>query len=745
MRIRYLPLFGISLILPSAVFAQEENNTAIELEVINVTSARAERPVSDTPATVKIIEREEIEKQARLSSNPSAVLSRLIPGYSISNQTISGASETYRGRDLLVMLDGVPLNTPLRDVSRLLAMIDLNSIERIEFVSGATSLYGAGATGGTVNFITKKATDGGPSVRVNTALRTFTAGPEDGMRPEASISATGKVENGPDYVFVGSGRFADKTFDGDGRELPSDAMLGQGGSDRYEAFNLLGKVGHDLDLGKRLELSANWIYLDQEPEWLTTYSQPYARPDFNRPYTGESVLEDTKFFSARYTDEGFALGDLKAVAFYNDTRKRFNYSEFDPLYNSVVYYSGDIANPTSPYNQTDFSNERGGVNLTIDSELDPRLRFTWGADILYEETSQVLISGEDTFNPMSQMTYAAFGQVEADVSERLTVRGGMRYEYFDLTVDDFVRPDAFAYLGGIPIVLPELAVAGGEFDYAAPTFNLGGTFDIMQDTQLFGGFSQGYSLPDVGSFTRRAGAMSVTQLLTFGCYPPLPPPYPPSPGFPNCTPAQTSTSFAALAPEAMIVNSWELGVRGSYDRFRGSLVGFLSTSDEGVTFDPATNSISQQREEIWGAEFAGEFDVTDQFKLGTFLAYREGRYDTDKDGEVDSWLPNNRIATPFRYTLYGDYTFENGVTFHLEGEGWVDRDEKINKAGTSYPLEGAFLVNASVSAPLAGGTFYAGVENLFDEDYVNPTATSVRNLPVYGWGRTVSVGYAKTF
>jgi iron complex outermembrane receptor protein len=39
-------------------------------------------------------------------------------------------------------------------------MIDLNTVERIEVVAGASSLYGAGATGGTVNFITKKATDG---------------------------------------------------------------------------------------------------------------------------------------------------------------------------------------------------------------------------------------------------------------------------------------------------------------------------------------------------------------------------------------------------------------------------------------------------------------------------------------------------------------------------------------------------------------------------------------------------------
>ncbi len=44
-------------------------------------------------------------------------------------------------------------------------------------VAGASSLYGAGATGGTVNFITKKATAGLPTVSINTVVRGFTAEP----------------------------------------------------------------------------------------------------------------------------------------------------------------------------------------------------------------------------------------------------------------------------------------------------------------------------------------------------------------------------------------------------------------------------------------------------------------------------------------------------------------------------------------------------------------------------------------
>lgn len=47
--------------------------------------------------------------------------------------------------------------------------------------------------------------------------------------------------------------------------------------------------------------------------------------------------------------------------------------------------------------------------------------------------------------------------------------------------------------------------------------------------------------------------------------------------------------------------------------------------------------------------------------------------------------------------------------------------------------------------PVWEGEAYVAVNNLFDRAYQNPTATSVRNLPNYSWGRTVTVGFRKTF
>lgn len=53
------------------------------------------------------------------------------------------------------MIDGVS-QTGSRDVSRQLNSISPGMIERIEVISGATSIYGSGATGGIINIITKE-------------------------------------------------------------------------------------------------------------------------------------------------------------------------------------------------------------------------------------------------------------------------------------------------------------------------------------------------------------------------------------------------------------------------------------------------------------------------------------------------------------------------------------------------------------------------------------------------------------
>jgi len=220
-------------------------SAATSLDQVVVTATRTPRPIAAIPGSVIVIGQEEIREQLWLSSDPADLLAKYVPGFNVSNQTISGASETLRGRSILVLVDGVPRNTPLRDVSRIISLIDLHSIERIEIVNGPSSIYGAGATGGIVNFITKDTADDPVQVTTSSNVTAFTADVEDALAPEVFGSASGNVGLF-DYYLGSRGHWSENGYDGSGKLLPSDPFLGQGGLDNADEANVDAKIGRDF-------------------------------------------------------------------------------------------------------------------------------------------------------------------------------------------------------------------------------------------------------------------------------------------------------------------------------------------------------------------------------------------------------------------------------------------------------------------------------------------------------------------
>ncbi len=685
--------------------ANSGSPAAVELDPIVNTATRAPRPVSAIPGSVVVIDQEQIEQQLSISNDPSDILAKYVPGYSASNQTVSGSAETFRGRGVQVLVDGVTRNTPLRNVSRIISLIDLNQVERIEVVNGASSIYGNGATGGIINFITKKSTDGTPSLGVSAGVRAFTADVGDSLAPEASVRLSG--DNSLfDYLLIGSGEMTRDTFDGDGDRLPDDPLLGQGAFANGDSYNGLAKIGRDFDdNSKRIELTAELTRFDQEPEFYSDYSTDPVSVDFMDPYNAKSIYEDSNYQSLKFDDRDFALGSLSIQAFRNDIEKRFADAR-QSVANPAVYINPDEG-------QTTLVADQLGLRTTVDTKLDSiyeSLSLTWGFDFTHDETSQHFQDGVEAIAPMEQDSYAGFLQAEVAPLDWLQLRGGVRYERFRLELEDFTRPSY--NFGGFP--LPAVEVIGGTATYSETVFNIGAVAYLTDEVEVFGAFSQGYSLPDVGGFTRRAG------LGTLG-----------------------PVDFSDIAPEAQLVDNYEVGVRGEWDRVRGSVSGYISESDLGTTFDVSTNRVSQQKERVYGVEAIAEADVMDQLIIGGVFSWSEGKRDTDDDGDLDSYLPNNRIGPPLRLTGYVDYTTEFDLRLRLEGvyTGSRDRDDGVQRV----KIDNALTFNLAADYPVLDGTLSLGVENILDVEYENPTASASRNRPVNGFGRVVSLRYSRTF
>lgn len=155
------------LLLPSIAAAQPAPDPgaagpATALDAVTSTATRAPRPIGQVPATVTVIDAEQLERQNAVRPQDAV---RYEPGVSFSNQPLRGGGGNFvirgiGGNRVLVLVDGVRLpdfpesnigaGTFTRD------FVDLETVRRLEIVRGpASALYGSDAIGGVVNYILK--------------------------------------------------------------------------------------------------------------------------------------------------------------------------------------------------------------------------------------------------------------------------------------------------------------------------------------------------------------------------------------------------------------------------------------------------------------------------------------------------------------------------------------------------------------------------------------------------------------
>ena len=155
-------LFIITLpIASSPVFSEETEKQVHMLEEICVTATRLEKQTLNVPASVAIADEEEIENTRMfnikevLEGMPGVLIESPNQGYD-SRLIIrgSGLKARYGVRDIMVLMDGVPITDP--DSFTRMDFIDTQLIKQIEVVKGPNStLWGANAAGGVINILTK--------------------------------------------------------------------------------------------------------------------------------------------------------------------------------------------------------------------------------------------------------------------------------------------------------------------------------------------------------------------------------------------------------------------------------------------------------------------------------------------------------------------------------------------------------------------------------------------------------------
>lgn len=133
-----------------------------KLDEVIVSASRRVESLAQTPSSVTVLNAKDIESLSAVSPNFGNILGYAVPGLGTGTNNTGNYGQTLRGRNVLVFIDGIPQTAPLKSAGREIRSIDPSVIERVEVIKGATAIYGNGADGGLINYITKKANTGKP-------------------------------------------------------------------------------------------------------------------------------------------------------------------------------------------------------------------------------------------------------------------------------------------------------------------------------------------------------------------------------------------------------------------------------------------------------------------------------------------------------------------------------------------------------------------------------------------------------
>lgn len=684
--------------------AQSQQQAQQQQEPIEliVTPTRTERKPQKVPQSVTVITREEVEQQASLSRDLGDILAQTVPGFAPSTQTSSNFGQTLRGRNPSVLIDGIPQGTT-RDVQRDLRTIDPNAIQRIEVVRGASAIYGSQATGGIVNIITRPPSEA-PQSELSVGIDNSLTHVSESFGTEVQYSFSGQKD---DFNYRVNASY-DETgafFDAEGDRIPPDPQ-GQGGNAQTRTLNLLGKFGVELSNEQRLQLTVNHFNDQQQSRFARdpnpSGNKAEAIEGLQLPEQPENV---NTVLSLNYTHDDLLGSQVDAKLYYRDYLSRF--------------YPGNFGRQVF---QSRLESETFGSRLDVTTPLSDsgNVRLVWGFDYSNEDGRQQAElfdhgafnrSNQRVFEPTGETAFFApsyeqselgtFAKLNWDMSDRLTLNGGIRHERIGIDI-----PAQNLLFGSI--------AQGGHLDYSETLSNVGAVYELSGSASAFANFSQGFSAIDVPDLFRFSSNVDVER----------------------------------RNPEARKVDSYEIGLRGDWEDVQASISAFYTFSELGESFGAAPAfRIQRSPTRIYGLEGNANTQLGQNWQLGGTATWIQGEEDPDDDEEFTDSLPVTRIP-PLKLTAY----VENETL-----PGWRNRFQLLysgvrNPKGTGFGLgeTNSYVTLDLISRiDLGTGSLKVSVENLLNEQFF-PIASqayaassnfgAARNGA--GRGRRLSINYS---
>lgn len=688
--------------------AQEAQEAQEKIERITVTGSRIVESFDEVPASITIIDRDTIETNLHVSSELQSLLALAVPGMAPSTGSSSNFGQTLRGRNMLIMIDGVPQDTPLRNGALGIRTLDPASIERIEVLNGATSVWGNGAAGGVINYITKKPNDQ-TTVSLTQAFKTSLVKTDDTLGYRSVLSVNGS-EGALGFVAT----LAQEKY-GVQRDAEGDILGLQYGLSDSKQRDAFFKLSYDLTDSQYLQLTYNYYDSDQDAAYKDvpgnidlgekTYAVPLATGD--QQLGAPQGPEGNYNVMAKYHNDAlFANTSLTVDAYQQKI-------------DNVFFWSPSLGNPDAGYagGQSAILSEKQGFRSVFTSDFDiggVYATFIYGIDLLNDVTSQPLLDGRIWVPEMDMSSKAGFLQTKWELAQDWTLKAGVRREDISVKVDDY---ETLRLCRNANTCSTPMQVSGGDMDYAATTYNVGLRYRYSDAFSPFASYSEGYEVPDLGLLLRTA----------------------------------TVSDLSLIENEASIIKNYEIGFSSQLQDLFFTAALYRSTSDLGTrsVYDPTSGLYRPARapQKIWGFEATAEYTLSDEWSMQAAYGYTEG-----KDTENDMYLGARQISAP-KLTSAVNYTpsQELQVTLHWLHVFSRDRFEPNEQgfySGDQGPIESYDVVNLSASYQLDNWELFGGIENLFNADYFPARSQALRygtGYSVKGVGATLSLGATYRF
>lgn len=662
--------------------AQTVNLKPIEVSVASRTSTA----ISEIPGTVWVVDQQQLREQIDSGVSLKEAIGKLVPGLDLAPEGRTNYGQNMRGRNVLVMIDGVSQNSS-RGLSRQFDSISPFNVERVEVLSGASAIYGGGATGGIINIVTKKGEAG--DARFETQL-----GASSGFNNSDDLATrfAQSISGGNDRINARlgiSGEQNEAFYDGAGDQIFIDNT--QTDLQYNRTIDVLGSVGLKLTDEQSLDLLAQ--YYDSGNHGSTGIYFP------NLNYNAPSDLEDAELRSGYSSDleprtrrlllnANYHHSDVLGQDFYLQASYRKEDDNFYPFpyYNRAtptgsrgVYFAASQQNFEVTSLKGLFAKQWDTLKLTYGVDLD-RERFN-----AQQTTFDALTSSEsggldlekdskaDRYPSYRVDGVSVYAQLDWHATDNLTLSGGARRQQMDVDVSDFK---------GVP---------GGSNDYQVNLYNVGAIYDFKNGHQIWTNYGEGFDLPDPAKYYGKAG-MSVAD-----------------------------NPLAGIKSRQV-----ELGWRYADLDWDAQAALYYIWSDKIINVDSQTLTINVEDQK--SRDFGFEGALTRHFQSGwegggTLHLTRSEEEDTN-----GGWIKRDaRYASLSKATAFVGWKGDGRSARLQANHAFSLKDD------ADHEIDGYTTFDLLASQDTGFGTFSAGIQNLLDKQYSTV------------WGQRATLFYSPTY